>query len=87
MGFLRQIGEYLYIVKRNPKQERTGMMKAMHGMNRISLIVFLISLIRSLISNFCSIVIFSSRFFNFSSSSFFSVFKSGQCSYFIQILD
>ncbi len=52
MGFLRQIGEYLYIVKRNPKQERTGMMKAMHGMNRISLIVFLIGIIVILVRKF-----------------------------------
>ena len=43
MGFLRQIGEYLFLVKRDPNQERTGMMKAMHGMNRISLIVFLMT--------------------------------------------
>ena len=45
MKFLRQIGEYLYIVKRDPNQERTGMMKAMHGMNRLSLLMFLVSLL------------------------------------------
>lgn len=45
MKFLRQIGEYLFIVKRDPNQERTGMMKAMHGMNRISLLMFLVSLL------------------------------------------
>jgi hypothetical protein len=45
MKFLRQIGEYLFIVKRDPNQERSGMMKAMHGMNRISLFVFLVGLI------------------------------------------
>jgi len=45
MKFLRQIGEYLFIVKRDPNQERSGMMKAMHGMNRISLLVFLFGLI------------------------------------------
>ena len=45
MGFFRQIGEYLFLVKRDPKQERTGMMKAMHGMNRISLMMFLIGLL------------------------------------------
>jgi len=44
MKFLRQIGEYLFIVKRDPNQERTGMMKAMHGMNRISLLMFLVGL-------------------------------------------
>ncbi len=52
MGFLRQIGEYLFLVKRDPNQERTGMMKAMHGMNRISLIVFLIGIIVILVRKF-----------------------------------
>ena len=32
MGILRQLGEYLFIVKRDPKEERTTMMKAIHGM-------------------------------------------------------
>ena len=45
MKFLRQIGEYLFIVKRDPNQERTGMMKAMHGMNRLSLLMYLVSLL------------------------------------------
>jgi hypothetical protein len=52
MRFLRQIGEYLFLVKRDPKQERTTMMKAMHGMNRISLIVFLIGLIVIIVRKF-----------------------------------
>jgi hypothetical protein len=52
MGILREIGEYLFLVKRDPKQERTGMMKAMHGMNRISLIIFLIGLIVILVRKF-----------------------------------
>ena len=45
MKFLRQIGEYLFIVKRDPNQERSGMMKALHGMNRISLLMFLVALL------------------------------------------
>jgi len=52
MGFLRQIGEYLFIVKRDPNQERTGMMKAMHRMNRISLIVFIIGILIILFRKF-----------------------------------
>ena len=52
MGILRQIGEYLFLVKRDPKQERTGMMKAMHGMNRISLNIFLIGLIVILVRKY-----------------------------------
>ena len=45
MKFLRQIGEYFFLVKRDPNQERSGMMKAMHGMNRISLLMFLVALL------------------------------------------
>ena len=45
MKFLRQIGEYLFLVKRDPNQERTTMMKAMHGMNRISLLMFILALL------------------------------------------
>ena len=45
MKFFRQIGEYLFLVKRDPNQERSGMMKAMHGMNRISLLMFLVALL------------------------------------------
>jgi hypothetical protein len=45
MKFLRQIGEYLFLVKRDPNQERTGMMKAMHGMNRLSLLMFIVALL------------------------------------------
>ena len=52
MGILRQIGEYLFLVKRDPKAERTTMMKYMHGMNRISLIIFLIGLIVILVRKF-----------------------------------
>lgn len=52
MGILKQIGEYLFIIKRDPTQERTKMMKAMHGMNRISLLVFLIGLLVILFRKF-----------------------------------
>jgi len=45
MKFLRQIGEYLFIVKRDKSQVRTGMIKAMHGMNRLSLLIFIIGLL------------------------------------------
>ena len=52
MGILRQFGEYLFIKKRDPNQPRTQWMKYMHGMNRISLIVFLIGLIVILVRKF-----------------------------------
>ena len=45
MGFWRQIAEYLYIKKRDPNEPRTQWMKYMHGMNRISLIMFIIAVL------------------------------------------
>lgn len=45
MGIWKQISEYLYITKRDPNEERTQWMKYMHGMNRISLIVFLMAIV------------------------------------------
>jgi len=45
MGFWRQIAEYLYIKKRDPRAPRSGYIRMMHGMNRISLIMFLIALL------------------------------------------
>ena len=39
MGIGKQIAEYLFIKKPDPKEPRTTMMKYMHGMNRISLII------------------------------------------------
>ncbi|MFN3665175.1 MAG: DUF6728 family protein [Sediminibacterium sp.] len=41
MGIFRQLAEYLYIKKKDPNQERTQWMKYMHGMNRISLLMFI----------------------------------------------
>ncbi|MFY7653251.1 MAG: DUF6728 family protein [Chitinophagaceae bacterium] len=45
MGILKQLAEYLYIKKRDENQPRTQWTKYMHGMNRISVIMFLIALI------------------------------------------
>lgn len=52
MGIWRQISEYLYIKKRDPAQERTQWMKYMHGINRISILLFLFALIVILIRVF-----------------------------------
>lgn len=41
MGILRQLAEYLYIKKKDPNQPQTQWLKYMHGMNRISLIMFI----------------------------------------------
>jgi hypothetical protein len=45
MGVLRQIAEYLYIKKREPNKPNTQWMKYMHGINRISLFMFIIAVI------------------------------------------
>jgi hypothetical protein len=49
MGIWRQMAEYLYIKKRDPNQPRTQWMKYMHGMNRISLLMFVTALIIMLV--------------------------------------
>ncbi|BAV04551.1 hypothetical protein SAMN05421788_110281 [Filimonas lacunae] len=45
MGFWRQIAEYLYIKKKDPNVPTNTYTKAMHGMNRISIFMFLICII------------------------------------------
>ena len=45
MGIWQQLAEYLYIKKRDPNEPRTQWMKYMHGMNRLSLLIFLIAII------------------------------------------
>lgn len=42
MKFWDQIAEYLFIKKREAKEEDTKFTKYMHGMNRISIYLFLI---------------------------------------------
>jgi hypothetical protein len=58
MGIWRQIAEYLYIKKRDPNAPRNKWIKYMHGMNRISVIMFVIALIIMLI-RFVIIPLFS----------------------------
>jgi hypothetical protein len=45
MGFWKQLAEYLYIKKRDPNAPATQWMKYMHGINRISLLMFVVALI------------------------------------------
>lgn len=45
MSILRQLAEYLYIKKRDPNEQPTQWMKYMHGINRISIIMFLLAII------------------------------------------
>ena len=45
MGVWRQIQEYLYLKKKDPNAPSTQWMKYMHGINRISIFMFLIALL------------------------------------------
>jgi hypothetical protein len=45
MGILRQIAEYFYIKKRDPNDPPTQWMKYMHGINRISILLFLVAMV------------------------------------------
>lgn len=49
MGVLSQIAEYLYLKKPDPNRPKTQWMKYMHGINRISLLLFLLALITILV--------------------------------------
>ena len=45
MNVLRQIAEYLYLRKPDPNEPRTQWMKYMHGINRLSLLLFIAAII------------------------------------------
>lgn len=45
MGILRQIAEYLYLKKKDPDAPKSQFVKYMHGINRLSIILFLLALI------------------------------------------
>jgi hypothetical protein len=45
MGIFRQIAEYLYLKKKDPNAPNTQWVKYMHGINRISILMFLAGLI------------------------------------------
>jgi hypothetical protein len=45
MGILRQVAEYLYIKKKDPNAPRTQWMRYMHGINRISILLFIVAMI------------------------------------------
>ena len=49
MGVLKQLAEYLYLKKKDPDAPRSQWMKYMHGINRISIFMFLAALIVILI--------------------------------------
>lgn len=45
MGVLKQIAQYLYLKKKDPNAKDSQWEKYMHGINRLSIILFLLALI------------------------------------------
>jgi hypothetical protein len=45
MGVLRQVAEYLYLKKKDPNAPRTQWLKYMHGINRLSILLFLAAMV------------------------------------------
>jgi hypothetical protein len=45
MGILKQVAEYLYLKKKDPNAPRTQWMKYMHGINRLSILLFLLAMV------------------------------------------
>ena len=45
MGVWQQLAEYLYLKKKDPNAENSQWMKYMHGINRISILMFLFALV------------------------------------------
>lgn len=45
MGILRQIAEYLYLKKKDPNAPNSQWVKYMHGINRLSILLFLAAII------------------------------------------
>jgi len=49
MGVVRQIAEYLYLRKKDPNALSTQWIKYMHGINRISIYMFIFALLVMLV--------------------------------------
>ncbi len=45
MGVFKQIAEYLYLRKKDPNRPKSKWIGYMHGINRLSLLIFLLCLI------------------------------------------
>jgi hypothetical protein len=45
MSVWKQLAEYLYLRKPDPNRPKTNFVKYMHGINRLSLILFIVALI------------------------------------------
>lgn len=45
MGVWKQLAEYLYLRKPDPARPKTDFVRYMHGINRLSLLLFIVALI------------------------------------------
>jgi hypothetical protein len=45
MGVLKQIATYLYLRKKDPESPNTPWIRYMHGINRLSLLLFLFAIV------------------------------------------
>lgn len=45
MGILKQVAEYLYLRKRDPNAPNSQFVKTMHGINRLSIFLFIIAIV------------------------------------------
>lgn len=45
MGVLNQLAEYLYLKKKDPNRPKSKWIGYMHGINRLSLLLFLLCLV------------------------------------------
>ena len=45
MSVLKQLAEYLYLRKKDPSRPKSAWIGYMHGINRISILVFLLCLV------------------------------------------
>jgi hypothetical protein len=45
MSIFKQVAEYLYLRKKDPNTPRTQWLKYMHGINRISILLFLAAML------------------------------------------
>jgi hypothetical protein len=45
MGVLKQLAEYLYLRKPDPDRPKSQWIKYMHGINRISILLFILALV------------------------------------------
>ena len=52
MGIFNQLAEYLFLKKPDPNRPKTSWVKYMHGINRISILMFLFSMVLLLLKLF-----------------------------------